>query len=381
MADPKITVLMTVFNGGKYFPLSLESVLKQTFRDFELLIINDCSTDGSADIVGSYHDERITLFTNERNLGQTASLNIGLRKAKGRYIARMDADDYAFPHWLENQLSFIEGHPGHAVVGCKAAVIDEVNCLIKVLNTPDCWEDIVLKSLTVSPVNHVGSISEKKEILGAGGYDESFRIAADYDLWSRFIAMGKKIMTRDEIGVAIRVHAKSISIHERGRKDVEEISRIISKNIASLTTSNVFEADIQLLWRFIYDPAGLTSEQFNRAKEILKDVGMNLKPQFNITKPYRKKKLSNQITTSTLKRIFFLIRRSDINGVRQLARDYIKENGSANVLGAFLVLSYFGRMILRFLPDIHEKTSKFLAQLALWNKPCPQLISSGSETE
>lgn len=105
---PMVTVLMAVYNGGDSLRPTIESILGQTYKDFEFLIINDGGTDSSLDVIRSYDDERIILCNNKTNLGQTKSLNIGLRLARGKYVARIDADDFSFPTRLEKQLSIVD---------------------------------------------------------------------------------------------------------------------------------------------------------------------------------------------------------------------------------------------------------------------------------
>ena len=108
LSDPTISVLMPLYNGEKHLAEAIESVLKQTYTDFELLIIDDCSTDVSVKIINSYDDRRIRLVQNKKNLGQSASMNKGLRFAKGIYIARMDQDDISHVYRLEKQIYFIK---------------------------------------------------------------------------------------------------------------------------------------------------------------------------------------------------------------------------------------------------------------------------------
>ena len=93
MTRPLVTVLMALYNGGGYLKQTVKSVLDQTYSDFEFLIVNDCSTDDSLKVIGSFNDPRIKVYTNEKNMGQTPSLNRGVQLAKGEYFARMDGDD------------------------------------------------------------------------------------------------------------------------------------------------------------------------------------------------------------------------------------------------------------------------------------------------
>lgn len=193
MKDPTVTILMTVYNGGKYLEPTLKSVLSQTHKDFEFLIINDCSRDNSAEIIRGMNDSRIVLHNNEMNLGQSKSLNVGLKMAKGDYIARMDADDLAFPNWIERQVAFIRDNPEYAVVSTSALVIDENNRIRKSFRSPVLWEDIILRALINSPINHVGAFINKEAALKYGGYNDQFRVAADYNLWAEFLIRDQKI--------------------------------------------------------------------------------------------------------------------------------------------------------------------------------------------
>lgn len=115
--NPKVTVLMPVYNGEKYVAEAIESILKQTFTDFEFLIINDGSTDSSEEIIKSYNDARIRLVNNEINLKLIATLNKGLELAQGEYIARMDCDDISLPERLAKQVEFMDKHPEVGVCG------------------------------------------------------------------------------------------------------------------------------------------------------------------------------------------------------------------------------------------------------------------------
>src|SRR5205823_3104415 len=121
---PQVTVLMTVYNGEHYLRPAMESILGQTFTDFEFLIIDDGSTDGSVEIIRSYHDPRIRLYV-EPHRGLVPALNRGLSLARGRYIAHMDADDLADVRQLAQQVAFLDAHPAVVLVGCRIRYTDE----------------------------------------------------------------------------------------------------------------------------------------------------------------------------------------------------------------------------------------------------------------
>jgi glycosyltransferase involved in cell wall biosynthesis len=120
----KISVLTTVFNGGKYLAEAIESVLNQTWVNFEFIIIDDASTDNSVEIIKSYNDSRIRFFKNEKNIGQTASLNKGLKLAKSDYIARLDQDDVCLPVRLEEQYKYLENNQEVTIISSWEHTID-----------------------------------------------------------------------------------------------------------------------------------------------------------------------------------------------------------------------------------------------------------------
>ena len=117
MNEPMVTVLMAVYNGEKFLKEAMESILTQTFTDFEFLIINDGSTDNSVKIIEEFNDPRIRLIHNEKNLKLIASLNKGISLAKGKYIARMDCDDISMPYRLEKEVDFLENSLEYGLVG------------------------------------------------------------------------------------------------------------------------------------------------------------------------------------------------------------------------------------------------------------------------
>ena len=120
MTQPKVTILMPAYNASLYIKESIESMLNQSFSDFELLIINDGSKDNTSEVVKSIVDERIRLVENEQNLGLANTLNKGMKLAKGEYLARMDADDLSTPNRLQTQVDYLDSHPD--VILCSMAM-------------------------------------------------------------------------------------------------------------------------------------------------------------------------------------------------------------------------------------------------------------------
>jgi len=185
LADPKISVLMAVHNGGPHLEEALKSIFRQTYQNYEFLIIDDASTDETPQILNNLDDFRVRIITNPKNLGLTKSLNLGLREARGKYIARMDADDLSLPHRLERQLEFLEKNPVHVLVGSSYYHIDEsggIKSLIRML-TDDC--DLRTGLLQQNWFGHGSVMMRKDAVIQAGGYDERFTYSQDYDLWLR----------------------------------------------------------------------------------------------------------------------------------------------------------------------------------------------------
>ena len=225
MADePTVSVLMGVYNEEDFLSESIDSILAQTVRDFEFLIVDDNSDDRSPEIIDSYDDDRIQVIQNETNQGLTVSLNRALKHAQGRYIARQDADDISEPERLERQIQFLETHEQVAVVGTGALLIDDEN---KVVDrrvgycNPD-FEDFIDKGHLIH-----GSIMARGSILEAvGGYDEFFRYAQDQDLWLR-IAKDHPIANIPSSLYRHRIHDNSVYF---SRKDESTMYGMLARD-------------------------------------------------------------------------------------------------------------------------------------------------------
>ncbi|HEX5387012.1 MAG TPA: glycosyltransferase [Gemmatimonadales bacterium] len=183
---PAVTVLMAVHNGARDLRAAIESILAQTFADFEFLIVDDGSDDGSREIVASYPDPRIRRIDNERNLGLSASLNRGLAAAAGELVARQDADDISEPSRLATQVRFLMQHPDTAVVGSWYTKIDADGVELGRRELPADPVAIRWAMLFHCPLVH-SAVTFRRGLLArtTGFYDESFAYAQDYELWSR----------------------------------------------------------------------------------------------------------------------------------------------------------------------------------------------------
>jgi hypothetical protein len=183
--DPAVSVVLPVWNAERSLASAIDSVLAQTFTDFELLIVDDGSSDGSGALIRRYRDRRIALIENEKNLGVARSLNLGIARARGRYLARMDADDLSAPERLERQVAFLDAHPAIALVATWARRIDARGVQIGVFAAPTDDPTLRCRLRVANCIVH-GSVMMRSDVVRAlGGYDAAMERAEDYDLWLR----------------------------------------------------------------------------------------------------------------------------------------------------------------------------------------------------
>lgn len=206
---PTVSVLMPVFNGEQFLRPAMNSILNQTFTDFEFIIVDDGSTDHSREILNSYTDSRVRLICNESNIGLTDSLNRGLEAASGNYIARMDQDDISLPERLAKQVAFMDSHPEVGACGTWARDIDQTGKIIA--DRPrltgerlDCYYWIP------SPVIHPSTMM-RSDLAGRLRYDNTVGHVEDFDLWLRIVKAGYKLHNLAEYLFLYRVHQKSMS--------------------------------------------------------------------------------------------------------------------------------------------------------------------------
>lgn len=180
--SPKVTVLMPVYNGAPYLKEAIESILSQTFKDFEFIIIDDGSTDNSYEIARSYLDQRIKLYKNEFNLRVAETLNKGIKLAQGEYIARMDADDVSLPNRLARQVNFLDSHPDITIVGSWVKVIGDTHEYVwKYESNP---EKLKTKMFFNCSVAHPTIMMRKKAMLDNNLWYNNMGVE-DFDLWAR----------------------------------------------------------------------------------------------------------------------------------------------------------------------------------------------------
>lgn len=231
---PKISAIMSVYNGETYLKEAIESVKNQTFKDWELIVINDCSTDSTGEILAelALTDSRIKVYTNEVNLRLPASLNKAVSFCSGKYIARMDADDICLPDRFEKQYTFMEQHQDIALSSCRFMTVK--NGVYASGGAGGRCDNNALRAmlLVANPILHPGVIA-RAEVMKALQYDTSLTCTEDLELWTRMAAENKKMQILPECLLIYRLHEKQITSTTLERQHTE-VLKIQQKYYASL---------------------------------------------------------------------------------------------------------------------------------------------------
>lgn len=227
-AGPRVSVIMSVYNSERYLRESIESILAQSFTGFEFIIVNDASTDRSADIMRSYNDPRIVLIENDRNRGITRSLNSALLRVRGTYIARQDADDVSHPERLQAEVDLLDRRPDIALVGTHTVFVDRSGRAFAVWRTPESHAAIVEGMRYGNCFCH-GSVMVRKSCLDTvGPYREQFRYAQDYDLW---LLVSERFATANIPQVLYRMRRTPETISRR-RHDEQLDFHLLARELA-----------------------------------------------------------------------------------------------------------------------------------------------------
>ena len=208
--NPLVSVLMPVYNAQKYLAQAIESILSQTYSHFELVIIDDGSTDGSADIIRSFHDKRIVFVENPGNLKIIATLNRGIDLCRGKYIARMDADDVSMPDRLEKQVRYMEQNPQVALCGSWVRLTNADGKVTGRVRNVAVPEQVKISLLFSVPFVHP-SVMMRAEIIKEFRYSPHALHCEDYDLWLRLAAQNYPMTNIPEYLLHYRWHSENIS--------------------------------------------------------------------------------------------------------------------------------------------------------------------------
>jgi glycosyltransferase involved in cell wall biosynthesis len=244
---------MSCYNAADWLVESVESVLCQTFTDFEFVIIDDGSTDNSLKILERYalKDDRI-VFVPKGNTGLADSLNVGLRCARGEWVARMDADDICEPNRLEKQVAYVSNHPNVVFVGTGLTIIDESGFLGAKFSYPAGHAALLKHLLTARRFPpHASAFYRRKLVLNIGGYRGRIPRAEDYDLWLRLSEHGDMACIQESL-MRIRKHSGQISLSDGGRDQIVDCRlAIISYLLRKAGVADVIDEDELTYHRFV----------------------------------------------------------------------------------------------------------------------------------
>ena len=231
---PDISVIMSVYNGEAYLAEAIESVRNQTFKKWELIIINDCSTDSTEEILAEFasKDERIKVHPNEVNLKLPTSLNKAISLSSGKYIARMDADDICLPDRLEKQYKFMEENPDVALSSCRFMTVKNGVYASGGVGGRCDFKALKAMLLVANPILHPGVIA-KAEVMKKFNYDTTLTCTEDLELWTRMVMENQKIQILPECLLIYRLHDKQITSTTLERQHTE-VLKIQQKYYSSL---------------------------------------------------------------------------------------------------------------------------------------------------
>ena len=288
---PKVSVLMPVYKTNeKYLKEAIDSILKQTYKDFELIILEDCPEDDREAIVKSYDDTRIKYIKNEKNMGIAFSRNRLISIAKGEYIAMADSDDISYSLRLEKQVSYLDEHKDVSLVGAWYECFPQSAKIAEFPENVSLLDMLKWCAIAQPCVMFRKSDFENKQLK----YDNNFITAEDYDLWCRALMCGCKLSNIQEVLLKYRVHPNSVS-HTKNKQTFLGASKVQNKIVTCLTEDKSLQKKL------------LESFTNNGALRIEKVVYL-----FNII-PFIKIKIKDKIQKWKLFNLFPIVKIKETN--------------------------------------------------------------------
>lgn len=230
MDKPLVSVIIPCYNAERFVEQAIRSIMEQTYKNLEIIVCDDCSTDGTYQILEKLasEDKRVVLLRNEQNLQIVATLNKMIEFAKGKYIARMDADDISLPTRIEKQVEFLEDNPEFDFCGCNAFHINESGKVVGNSTLPESYDDIKFFLPYYSTFYHP-TVLARAEVIKQNHFDEDFIYAEDYELWCRLVFEKKmKGANLEDRLLEYRINTQGISISNL-KKQKRVCARIIKK--------------------------------------------------------------------------------------------------------------------------------------------------------
>ncbi len=269
MANPRVSVFMPVYNAGDDLVAAIQSILDQTYRDFEFVIVNDGSTDRSIDVIQSFQDNRIRLINNDSNKGLIASLNIGLEKCIGEYIIRMDQDDISLPQRIEKQVEFLDKNPDYGLIGTWFEDFGE-HIESKVVKYSQDDTEIRIRHLYQTHISHP-TAAIRTSVLRQNNlfFDPEFVHGEDYEFWVR-LSDYCKLSNIQELLVLKRDHPKNIS-NKYAQTMQDTCAKVKQKQFRSMGIELSID-EINLYGRFANVDWSLDSTQMEQLRVLIEKI-------------------------------------------------------------------------------------------------------------
>jgi glycosyltransferase involved in cell wall biosynthesis len=285
-SQPKVSVLMPVYNGELYLCEAIDSILNQTFSDFELIIVDDCSKDGSVELIKTYTDSRIRLIANPVNQGLRFILNQGIRLARAEYIARMDCDDISLPERLAKQVAYLDRHPQIAIVGAQSIYIDTAGKVMDSQNMFWCATEPSSIRWTAGyecPFVHP-LVMYRKQILWdeLGGYDENATFAEDYEMWLRLLEHNYQGANLTEVLLKYRVNPASMMNSAKIETKINAVTPMRRKYLDALIPG--YDREKEMMNKFMNTRDPNLAAAANKAMDTLRNRYISMYLNGRVTK-------------------------------------------------------------------------------------------------
>lgn len=229
MKKPAISVIMPVYNGERFVEESLNSILNQTFKDFEFIIVNDGSKDDTLKILKKYKDKRIRLINNKKNLGFAASLNVGLKLSRGKYIATCNSDDISHPKRIGVEFNYLEKHQDIFLVGTSAVFIDEAGKEIRRFRKYDNYKLLAWRLRKSCSIIYPSIMFRNEKGLF---FDKKYGGAIDYNFYYTLLLNGKRLTNLPYFLVKYRIHPGNMTIYNHKKQG--ELAKKVVENFKKL---------------------------------------------------------------------------------------------------------------------------------------------------
>lgn len=263
-----VSILLPVYNAENYIEEAIDSLLKQTYQNIEIIIVDDCSNDGTVEKIKKYSDLRIKYYRNEKNSGIVYSLNKALDISNGVFLARMDADDICMPDRIEKQLEYIKENPGNVLVSCWFEMFGSINATIKY---PQKHKKILTYCLIGNPMLHPGYLMHKQKIMeNSLRYDEKMKYAEDLDFVIKAANIGQ-VANVPKVLMKYRTHSMQTSSMYNERQF--ELGMLLRKNLLSNIDVHLNDDEIRLFQKICLEEyEGLEGEDVFNGAQIFKDI-------------------------------------------------------------------------------------------------------------